>query len=70
MMSVLIKDRAKSLETNLKKYKFEIQEIMLSQHKYKGDNRYLYFHERLCRSNQNEIKTRNQPYYRISVLAS
>ena len=56
MMSVWIKERAKSLETNLKKeYKFEIQEIMHSQYKYKGDNRYLSFHERLCRFNQNKI---------------
>ena len=57
MMSVLIKDRAKSLETNLKKYKFKIQEIMLSQHKYKRDNRYLYFHERLV----DLTKTKSRP---------
>ena len=28
---------------------------MHSQYKYKGDNRYLSFHERLCRFNQNKI---------------
>ena len=55
MMSVWIKERAKSLETNLKKeYKFEIQEIMHSQYKYKWYNRYISFHERLCRFNQNK----------------
>ena len=43
MMSVWIKERAKSLKTNLKK------------NTYKGDNRYLSFHERLCRFNQNKI---------------
>ena len=43
MMPVWIKERAKSLKTNLKK------------NTYKGDNRYLSFHERLCRFNQNEI---------------
>ena len=37
-----------------KEYKFEIQEIMHSQSKYKGDNRFLSFHDRLCRFNQNE----------------
>ena len=44
MMPVWIKERAKSLKTNLKK------------NTYKGDNRYLSFHERLCRFNQNETK--------------
>ena len=43
MMPVWIKERAKSLKTNLKK------------NTYKGDNRYLSFHERLCRFNQNKI---------------
>ena len=38
-----------------KEYKFEIQEIMHSQYKYKGDNRYLSFHECLCRFSQNKI---------------
>ena len=62
---------SKESENELKKeYEFGIQEIMHSQYKYKGDNRYLSFHERLCRFNQNEIKTRNQPYYRISFLMS
>ena len=43
-------------ENELKKeYKFEIQEVMHSQYKYKGDNRYLLFHEHLCRFNQNKI---------------
>ena len=47
---------SKESENELKKeYEFGIQEIMHSQYKYKGDNRYLSFHERLCRSNQNEI---------------
>ena len=56
MISILIKERAKSLKTNLKKeYEFGIQEIMHSQYKYKGDNRYLSFHERLCRFNQSKI---------------
>ena len=56
MMSVWIKERAKSLETNLKKeYKFEIQEIMHSQYKYKGDKCYLSFHERLSRFNKKKI---------------
>ena len=38
-----------------KECKFEIQEVMHAQYKYKGDNRYLAFHERLCRFNQNDI---------------
>ena len=43
-------------ENKLKKeYKFGIQEIMHSQYKYKRDNCYLSFHERLCRFNQNKI---------------
>ena len=41
---------SKESENELKKeYKFEIQEIMHSEYKYKADNRYLSFHERLCR---------------------
>ena len=39
----------------LKNFKFEIQKIMHSKYKYKGDNRYLSFHERLSRFNQNKI---------------
>ena len=42
MMPVCIKERAKSLKTNLRK------------NTYKGDNRYLSFYESLCRFNQNE----------------
>ena len=54
MMPVWIKERAKSLETNLKKNKNSKFKRAI-QYKYKGDNCYLSFHERLCRSNQNEI---------------
>ena len=47
---------SKESENELKKeYEFGIQEIMHSQYKYKGDNRYLSFHERLCRFNQSKI---------------
>ena len=47
---------SKESENKLKKeYKFEIQETMHSQYKYKGDNFYLSFHEHLCRFNQNKI---------------
>ena len=43
-------------ENELKKeYKFEIQEVMHSQYKHKGDNHYLSFHQHLCRFNQNKI---------------
>ena len=38
-----------------KECKFGSQEIMNSQCKYKRDNRYLSFHERLSRFNQNKI---------------
>ena len=50
--------QAKSKESGnklKKEHKFKIQEMMHSQDKYKGDNRYFSFHERLCRFNQNKI---------------
>ena len=47
---------SKESENELKKeYEFGIQEIMHSQYKYKGDNRYLSFRECSCRFNQNKI---------------
>ena len=49
---VSIKPGNELKKENLKK-KFK---TMHSQYKYKGDSRYLSFHERLCRFNQNEIK--------------
>ena len=46
---------SKQSENQLKKeHKFGIQEIMHSQYKCKADNRYLSFHERLCKFNQNK----------------
>ena len=56
---------SKESENELKKeYKFEIQDIMHSQYKCKGDNRYLSFHERLCRFNQNKINRITESAFR------
>ena len=50
------KGKSKESGNKLKKeYKFKIQKMMHSRYKYKGDNRYFSFYQRLCRFNQNKI---------------